>query len=180
MVVVFVTFQTALLDPSNERKPGGLKIPPQAPKKAQLKAYQENKRASNSDESTVSITVGEEKFSYTANGMTRSPAKIAVSGEYFNDEIQRYGYARMYLIVEGIGYYAVRPVGNRLDVYVEDYYYNPFYFEIFSPYPVTARDLGIRQYNESTILVTGPSRSVVYHKIKEDKNPTGESAEDDQ
>lgn len=115
-------------------------------------------------ESRVTITIGEENgFQYTVNGRTYSRERIALSGEYFNDEIHARGYARMFLVAEpAIGYYAVRPAGNRLDIYVQNYYYEEFYYEVYTPYPVSGYDLRHGQVNSSAILITGPSRSVVF------------------
>lgn len=110
--------------------------------------------------------MGEENgFAYTVNGWTGSPAKIAVSGEYFNDEGARAGYARLFLVVDtGVAYYAYQPrrnAPNVLDVYVENYYYDVFNFEVICPYPVTAFNLREGQINATALLITGPSRSAL-------------------
>jgi len=113
----------------------------------------------------VTITVGEKNgFSYTVNGITYSDKKIAVSGEYFNDEPNRYGYTRLFLVIDtGISYYALRPQGNMLDVFIRNYDYNEFYYTIYCPQPVTAYDLHEGQINATAVLITGPSRSSAYY-----------------
>ena len=116
-----------------------------------------NFRSKTRAESKVTITVGEKNgFAYTVNGITDSIHKISVSGEYFNDEAAGYGYARLFLVVDtGVGYYSLRPRGSALDVYVENYYYDEFHFEILCPSPVTAYDLHEGQINATAVLITG-------------------------
>lgn len=116
-------------------------------------------------ESKVTITIGEQNgFQYTANGITNSVQKIAVSGEYFNDAVNRYGYARIFLVVDsGVAYYGLRPRGNRLGVLIQNYNYDEFYFEILSPNPVNAFNLDAGQINATAVLITGPSRSTILH-----------------
>lgn len=120
-------------------------------------------RAAGTPESKVTITVGEKNgFAYTVNGYTQSIHRISVSGEYFNDEAARYGYARLFLVVDtGVAYYALRPRGSILDVYVQNYYYDEFFFEIICPEPVRTYNLHEGQINATAVLITGPSRSSV-------------------
>jgi len=156
-VVVFTSGETSPSDPPE--KP--IHVNTTEPK---LNDFQESsKKTANHPESRVTITVGEDNgFQYTVNGLTHSRERIAVSGEYFNDELNRYGYARLFLDAQpSIVYYAVRPVGNRLDVYVQNYYYEEFYYEVYTPYPVDSYDLRHGQVNSTSVLITGPSRSAV-------------------
>jgi hypothetical protein len=149
----------------DESKPVAVPVNTTQPK---LNDYQESTKKiainNNQPESKVTITVGEDNgFQYTVNGHTYSRERIAISGEYFNDEYHSDGYVRLFLVAEpAIGYYAVRPLSNRLDVYVQNYYYEDFYFEVYTPYPVSGYDLRHGQINSTAILITGPSRSVVY------------------
>ena len=117
-------------------------------------------------ESRVTISVGETNgFYYTVNGVTYSPFRIAVSGEYFNNELLYTGYAHLFLGVDsGIYYYWIQPQPNNvLQVYVQNYARAEFFFEVISPYPVSSLDLRAGQYNATAILVTGPSRSAAYY-----------------
>ena len=124
--------------------------------------------ANHQPESRVTITVGEDNgFHYTVNGRTFSPQRIAVSGEYYNDEYAGDGFVRLFLVAEpSVIYYAVRPRGDRLDVYLQNYYYEDFYFEVLTPYPVSGYDLDHGQVNQTAVLVTGPSRSAIYGRRK--------------
>ncbi|CAL8117453.1 unnamed protein product [Orchesella dallaii] len=144
-----------------------------------LNAYQDSSKKNSISaaypESRVTITVGEDNgFHYTVNGVTNSQERIAVSGEYYNDEYHGDGYVRLFLVAEPrLVYYETRPVGNRLDFRVQNYYYEWFYFEIYTPAPVTGYDLRHGQINSTAILVTGPSRSAVHGRsaVKTTKKP---------
>jgi len=133
----------------------------------QLIAHQESVKAVDAADnpgSSVTITVGEKNgFVYTVNGYTRSPFKIAVSGEYHNDELYpARGFGRLFLVVDtGVAFYSLRPTGNILDVYVQNRFGNEFFYEILCPPGVGAYHLWEGQTNATAILVTGPSRSQV-------------------
>jgi len=123
-------------------------------------AFQEGVKVGK--ESKVTITVGEKDghFAYTVNGYTLSPYKISVSGEYFNDAVSHYGYARIFLVVDsGVAYYALRPRGNKLDAYMLNGAQAEFFFEIICPRQVSAYHLQEGQINATTVLITGPSSS---------------------
>jgi hypothetical protein len=116
-------------------------------------------------ESKVTITVGDKNgFAYTVNGVTHSDKKIAVSGQYYDDEVHEAGYARLFLVVDtGVAFYDLRPQGNVLDVYIRNYAYDEFYYSVICPQPVVANQLRHGQTNATAVLITGPSRSTAYY-----------------
>lgn len=120
-----------------------------------------------SQESRVTISVGEKPgFLYTVNGRTYSDKKITVSGEYYNNEIQRYGFAHLFMGVNtGIAYFEVYPEQNTLTVYVENQYRDQFYFQILVPPGITVydNDILVDRFNGTALIFSGPSRSSIRH-----------------
>jgi len=123
------------------------------------------RKARQLSKSEVSIVVGETPaFLYQVRGYTYSPLRISVSGDYFNDEINRNGYANLFLGVQPyVDYYEFWPNGNQLLVNVVNRYGDVFYFQVSVPDAVYVnRDLCIRQFNYTALIVQGPSRSAFY------------------
>lgn len=114
----------------------------------------------------VQITVGEKtgNFIYTAKGITWVNQKITVTGQYYNNDFTRSGYAFLFLTVEsGVDFWDTKIVSaDTLDVYVENFNYEPFYFEVVVPYPAHAGDLRYRQINGTTVRVEGLPKSAYY------------------
>ncbi len=114
--------------------------------------------------SEVSISVGEKNgFLYTVNGRTFSNKRITVSGNYFNDELHGDGWAHLFLGVDtGVYYteYIPEPDAGALHIYVENFYGDQFYFTVLVPPTVSVvRDLVGGKFNDTAILINGPSRS---------------------
>ena len=114
--------------------------------------------------SKVAITVGEQNgFFYTVTGETSSPYRIAVSGDYFNDEARPYrGYVNLFLAVDpGIyGYYRYDFIkDNILQIRIWNRVGSEFIFKVTSPWPVYADQLYHEQFNATSVRVGAPSRS---------------------
>ncbi|OXA64183.1 hypothetical protein Fcan01_01368 [Folsomia candida] len=135
----------------------------------QVSTYQEGVKTAAAPGSKVTITVGEQNgFAYTVNGETVSPYRIAVSGNYYNDEVYPgRGFVDLFLVVDtGIyGYYRwdipPPPNDNVLQIRIWNRFNAEFIFRVICPYPVYADQLRHGQYNSTAVLINGLSRSQV-------------------
>jgi len=114
----------------------------------------------------VRITVGETpNFLYYIYGETYSNQRIGVSGQYFNDEINRSGSANLFLGASPDIYeyfFDVFP-GNQLGIDVTNSFGDRFHYDLSPPPSVPADILRPRVFNYTALIVEAPSRSQGYY-----------------